>query len=245
MRLLLTVVVTALSLHNFAEPRLWAQMRNISLDGIITYAERFDTVGSRPRLVADDDILIRKDSNYYYFGIHNSVVGASNLILLRGDTCTVMHISGSVTRAHYRVLAGDSLVVTKPILWITRNPEAWEFKGKIYYEHIAKTPRSDAEIKAELAALLEHSGYAATTIDMGSLHNCEIMLSRKIFKGAKVLIQYRKRPLPTGTLQTSLALYPPQPSLAAHIAEVQRFFAAEPATTLRLPLGGMDWFVVD
>lgn len=220
-------------------------MRGITLDGSITYHERLDTTHSRPAVFADEDILFRKDSAYYYFGMHNGLIGSSNLVLWRNDTCAVMHISGSVTRALYRVIQSDSVSVLKPILWITRNPEAWEFKGKMYYDLIAKTPRSDAEIQEELQTCLKQHGYAATTVDMGSLHNNEILLSRSRWRGAKILVQYRKRSLPTGTLQTSLAFYPPQPLLNARIGEVTRFLAAEPNTALRLPLSSMEWMTLD
>lgn len=223
---------------------LSAQMPGVELDGHISYAERFDTNFSKSRLLNGEDILLRKDSSYYYFGIQNTHVGASNLILSKGDTCIVIHISGSVARAIYKRVAKDSFEVIKPILWVTRNPESWDLIGNINTPTL-KVQRSPEEIKTDLRQNLVKHGYTSTNLLLGSYREVEVLLDRRRFKGYRLLIQYVKNNVQQHTVQSQLALYPFQAGMIQQLAAFRTFLGAVPDTKVRVELNEASWELIE
>lgn len=221
------------------------QPKGVVIDGIVTYPERIDTVHSRPSFVNDGDILLRKDSAFLYLGINNGSYGSTNLLLLKDDTCTVIHISGSLGRAIYKKVAPDSFMVVKPILWVTRNPEAWDFLGLRWFRNGAWVPKTEEEIRNGLSDNLVQHGYTASTVDMGSFRDIEAIISRSRFRGYRLLVQYRKPLLNTSQLQSTMALFPFQPGLNTQQSAFRMLLDGVPGTSVRLVLSGKDWYEIN
>lgn len=222
-----------------------SQIRGVAVDGRISYSERFDTSFSKATTGNDDDILIRKENNHYYFGIRNEVANSVNLILIKGDSCVIIHISGSVGRAVYQQVSKDSFVVTKPILWVTRNPESWDMPGRMVYERYLNKKVTDNDIINEMQANLSKNGYTASTIDMGSYRDIEAIISIARFKDWKLLIQYRKQVPRTAQVQSNIALYPIQANIAAQLQQFTTLLAATPGTSVKIVLDTRTWMVID
>lgn len=222
-----------------------AQVKGILIDGVSGYHERTDTIISRPEFFNDDDIVIRKDSNSYYFAINHGSAGATNLILAKGDSCIIIHISGSIGRGIYTMPAADSFAIRRPILWVTRNPEAWDFIGRMGYELVLKQQRTDTQLAEQLRKMYDELGYTASTVDMGSFRDIEVALARERWKGFRLLIQYRRPIQNTVQLQTSIALFPPQPELRGQLTTFQSFLQATPGTNVKLIFNRDNWYRLD
>lgn len=222
----------------------FAQMKSVQLDGFVSYAERIDTVFSKPAFAAGEDILLRHDSTYYYFGVHSEIIGSVNFLLMKEDTLTVIHVSGSTGRIIYKKTAAG-FQVTRPLLSAVEHPESWDFIGPSFWKRYLEREATDKAVTTALDSVFRQYGYKSSTTDMGSYLETEMLLSRQRWKGSRLLIQYRKSPA-VQMLSTSFALYPPQPALSRQQESFGQILSGgEPGAGIHIQFETGKWLLLD
>lgn len=229
---LTTIFCTLLSTYVLAQ--------GVSIDGSISFQELSDTVHFVPMPSPSANLLLKKNRDFIYVGVHSAAAGGINLVLNRKDEFVVLHISGCTGRALYMRVSGDSLVVTKPILDVSIHPEAWDYTGRFVTEHILHRQRSNKEMELEREKCLQLHGYMASTFEEGSYRDVEILLDKKVFGSYKLLVQSTEINTSLTPPQVQRQFYPQQGFTGNRNAMV-KFLEAAPGTSLRVNFTTSEW----
>lgn len=208
-----------------------AQLKTISINGMISLSEKRDTSEFRIDPASTESFLIKRNDKYVYAGIRNYSIAATNVILAKDDKLVVIHLSGCTGRAVY-IDHGDSLQVERPIQNVTEHPEAWDVIGVYASEVGLKKKKLLSDQKKEMDTCMKREGYTGSTIDLGSSREAEILIDRKVFAGFSLLLQNTESYTENNTTLRRPAVHPPA-GYSGTIDALRKFLAAEQGTVIK------------
>lgn len=227
----------------FSAQLAWAQLRPENINVVISFAERRDTTGSKIHVTGNENVLIRSDKEFLYLGIHSATLASANVILNRGDEFIVIHISGCTGRGTYQ-RAGDSLKVVEGIYDVDKRPEKWDVIGRYASAVALKKEKTLPQQQTEMVTCLARWGYMASTLDMGSYRDVEVLLSKRVFRDYRLLVQNTVIENDQGK-SVSKRSFHPATGIAADAAHVQEFLACVPGDFVRVNLKTDEWLSVN
>ncbi|HMR93026.1 MAG TPA: hypothetical protein PKC69_11945 [Chitinophagaceae bacterium] len=164
-------------------------VHGVSLDGSYSFREMTDTAYFKQGPVQGPYVSIREGKDYYYIYVHSSSI--VNLAFLRTDTLYLLHVSGSVGMSKWAV--SDSLHKAKLIQGlrpVMNFPADWDFVGPFVAERFLNQKKNKSKVQEELIHCLNRKGYTATTFDMGSRNEFELLIRRDLLENALIMIAY-------------------------------------------------------
>lgn len=221
----------------------FAQLRPENINGIISFAERRDTTGSKIHSTGNENILIRSDRDFVYLGIHSTTLASANVILNRGDEFVIIHISGCTGRGTYQRVAGDSLKVVEGIYDVDKRPEKWDVIGRYASAVALKKEKTLPQQQAEMLTCFERWGYMASTLDMGSYRDVEVLLSKRAFRDYGLLVQNTVTEHEQGKMVNKRSFHPAT-GITADAATAQEFLACTPGDFVTINLKTEEWLTV-
>jgi hypothetical protein len=220
-----------------------AQFQSVSINGVISFHEKRDTSDFKIIPASSESFLLKKNKDFYYVGIHNSTVAASNVILNKGREYIVIHISACTGRAIYQQITGDSFKVVKPIKDVRTNPEAWDVRGLWVSNTILKDKKDLLQFNNEMQSCLKQYGYMASTVDLGSYRDAEMLLDLKVFSGYRMLIQNTEKNHNAISPMNQYGFYPHN-GYTDNSARMKAFLDAREGTSLKIELETENWILL-
>lgn len=220
-----------------------AQFQGVAINGIISFHEKRDTTDFKIQPTSSEDFLLKKNSSYYYIGIHNSTTAASNVILSKGNEYIVIHISACTGRGIYQRVSGDSVKISKPIMHVREHPDAWDVRGVWVSNTILNDKKDAQQFSNEMQSCLKNFGYMASTIDMGSYRDAEMLLDLKFFKGYRMLIQNTTKTSAGISSISQYGFYPPD-GFRDDASRMKTFLDAREGTSLKIQLDTENWITL-
>lgn len=212
--------------------------QGIILDGSYTLTEMYDAEYFKHLTTKTPDVVIKEGNDHFYLNIHSASI--VTMAIYKNDSLYILHVSGSVTMGTYFIGKSNQnkAILSRSIYPVANRPETWGFIGPFVSQRFFKKVKSDTEVQSELTHCLNANGYTATTFDMGSRYDFEILLQKDLLKGAKIMIAYNDR-------YGKSVKFPSDVLLTGKNEMDEHIYNAELEKAGQFVLNSKDWFIIN
>lgn len=212
--------------------------KGITLDGSYNLTEMYDSDYFKHVATKTPDIVIKEGAEHFYMNVHSASI--VTVAIHKNDSLYILHVSGSVTMGSYFIDKSNqnNAILSRSIYPVASRPDTWSFIGSFVSQRFFKKAKSEAEVQADLAQSLKVNGYTATTFDMGSRYDFEIVFKKEMLKGSKIMIAYNDR-------YGKSMKFPSNVLLTGKNETDEHIYNAELEKAGRFTINSADWFSIN